>query len=246
MKRLGLALALVLLALPGWADVGFDAATESVRTGTENPYTFDHTPSGTPRGIVLTISHGGTGTDVISNVTYGGVTMTRLQTNNDGAIEVGRSYVYFLGSSIPTGTQTVSAGTNGDTADMHFVAYSLTANDDTESIDADGISGDAANPSVTLQYTGRVAIAIAALYGGGSAPSAFTPNGNCSTVHDHDLGAFYSESIRQTTPGSSDFAIGGTAATDDVAFSAVAIAELAGGGGGCTGTLIALTGAGCK
>lgn len=230
-RLLSFAMLIALAAGNAWCDVAFDAATESVRTATTDPYTFSHAgraqASGGVQGVILTSVHGTSSTDHIVGVTYGGVALTRLQTNTDTATEPGRTDIWFVGAGLTGGTQTVSVDlSSATTDDFHFVALTFTAADDTESIDVDGIDNNVANPSVTLQYGGRVAIAVAALYGGGADPTAFAPNANCSTVHDHDLGAFYSEVIRQTTPGSADFAIGGTSATDDVAYSAAAISEV--------------------
>ena len=206
--------------------VAFDTATEAVRTDTSDPFTFNHTPVGTPRAVIVTAVHGTSSTDHIVGITYGGVAMTRKQRNTDTATEPGASEIWFLGAAIPTGTQTISVDlATATTDDFHFVCITLTAALNCVVVAQNGINDNVADPSVTLLYNARTCIAIAALYGGGAAPTAFTPNANCTTVHDHDLGAFYSEVIRQTTPGSVDFAIGGTSANDDVAYSAIAVSE---------------------
>ncbi len=203
--------------------IAFDAATESVRTGTTDPHTFNHTPVGTPRGVVVSAIHGTSATDHVSTVTYGGVSMQRIVRATDTVTEPGAAELWFLGSGVPTGTQTVSADlTSATTDDIEFVCITFTSSGDTYVIDSDSVSADQANPSVTLQYQGRTAIAVGALYGGGAAPSSFTPNGNCTEVASEDLGAFYAFVLRQTTPGTADFAIGGTSSSDDVAFVALA------------------------
>lgn len=212
----------------GEATVNLDptmlTATESVRTDTSDPYTFNVTPQGLPRGVAITAVHGTSSTDHIAGITYGGVSMTRVQTNTDTATEAGRSDVWFLGEGIPTGTQTVSVDlTSATTDDFQFVCFVLYANGDMQVIDTDGINENVANPSVTLQYSGRSALAVAALYGGGANITDFAPNANCSGLAE-DLGAFYAYGIIQNTAGTTDFAIGGTAVSDDVAFSAAAFA----------------------
>lgn len=200
--------------------------TESVRTGTTDPHTFNVTPQGLPCGIVVTAVHGTSSTDHISSVTYGGVALTRVQRNTDTATEPGAAEIWFLGSgSIPTGTQTVSIDlTSATTDDFQFTCIALYANGQMECIATGGVNEDAANPSVTLAYRGKTALAIGALYGGGAAPTSFTPNANCTTLLEEDLGAFYAEVIAQTTPGTADFAVGGTSVSDDVAFAAAAFA----------------------
>lgn len=204
-----------------------DVVTEDVRTGTTSPHTFSHVGAASGiNGVVLALVHGVSSTDHVSAASYGGVAMTRKQRNVDTATELGAAEIWFLGSGIPQGTQTVSYTPGATTDDFHAVCITLLAARDTETIDNDGISENVANPSVTLQYNGREAMAFAALYGGGADGTAFTPNANCTTLHDHDLGAFYSEIIAQTTAGTADFAIGGTSGTDDVAFAAIAVAEI--------------------
>jgi hypothetical protein len=207
--------------------VSVDAATENVRTGTTSPQTFSHAGAASGvKGVVLAIVHGTSSTDHVTAASYGGVPLVRKQRNVDTATEPGAAELWFLGAGVPQGTQTVSYTPGSTTDDIHAVAITLLGSDDLEVVDQDGIDNNVADPSVTLQYSGRTCMAFGALYGGGAAPSSFTPNANCATVHDHDLGAFYSEIIRQTTPGSADFTIGGTAATDDVAFSAIAVSEV--------------------
>lgn len=207
--------------------VTVDAATENVRTLTTSPQTFAHAGavSGV-KGVVLALVHGVSSTDHVTAASYGGVAMSRPQRNVDTATEPGAAELWFLGTGVPQGTQTVSYTPGSTTDDFHAVAITLLGADDLEVVAQDGISENVLNPSVTLPYGGRTCMAFAALYGGGAAPSSFTPNANCETVHDHDLGAFYSEIIRQIMAGSANFAIGGTAANDDVAFAAIAVSEV--------------------
>jgi hypothetical protein len=207
--------------------VSVDNAIEAVRTGTESPFTWSHAGAASGvKGVVVAIVHGVSTTDHVSAVTYGGASLVRKQRNTDTSTELGASELWFLGASVPQGTQTVSVTCGATTDDLHCVSITLLAADDTEVIDQDGVNENVANPSVTLQYGGRSAMAFAAHYGGGADGGSFSPNANCTTIHDHDLGAFYSEVIRQTTAGTADFAIGGTASSDDVAFAAIAVAEV--------------------
>jgi hypothetical protein len=207
--------------------ITFLNAVEVERTGTTDPQTWTHVPGGTAAAIVVSIVHGTSSTDHVLTVTYGGVSMTRVVRATDTATEPGAAELWFLGSGIPTGNQTVSADlASATTDDIHFVSMSFSAPGDCTAFTSGSINENAANPSVTLTYGGRTAMAVAALYGGGASPASFTPNGNCSAVADFAIAAFYSTVIRQTTAGTADFAIGGTAATDDVAFVALALSEI--------------------
>lgn len=211
--------------------IAFDAASELERTGTSDPAEFTHTPVGTPRGVYVSVVHGTDATDYASTVTYGGVAMTRIVRASDETGEPGAAELWFLGSGIPTGAQTVSVDlTSATTVDIHIVCITVTASADTEVVDFDSTSEDQANPSLTLQYSGRTCLAVGALYDGIAAPANFTENGNCTRVHDRDLGAFVSVVMRQTTPGSADFTIGGTATSQSCAFVAIAASEVQAGG----------------
>jgi len=215
-----------------------DAATEHVRTDTTSPQTFSHVGAASGvKGVVLAICHGVSSTDHVSAASYGGTNLTRIQRNTDTAGEPGAAELWFLGASVPQGTQTVSYTPGSTTDDIQAVAITLLGAADLEVIDQDGISENATDPSVTLQYGGRSAMAFAAAYSGLGAPANWTPNANCTGVHDHDFGVFISKVIRQTTAGTADFAIGGTAALDDVAFAAIAVSEVAGPDIAATGSL---------
>lgn len=207
--------------------VAFDAAVESVRTGTTDPHTWTHTPVGTPRAIVVAVVKGIAAASVVSSVTYGGVAMTLVSEGADAATEPGRAQLFFLGSGIPTGAQTVSVDlTSATTDDIEFVSLSYTAAADCAVESVSSIDGDVANPSVFLPANGKSCIAVCALYSGGANVPVGTLLTGMSRVHDHDLGAFVATVDRQTSPSSSDFTIGYTLATDDVALAALNFAEV--------------------
>ena len=202
---------------------------ENLRTGTTDPWTWSHnTGTTSPEGVVVMICHGTENTDLVVSVTYGGVAMTRIQTNQDTTTEPGRSYIYFLGSGVPTGTQTVSVDlTSATTTDIFGISYTLDGADNLEVVDHGGVDNNAANPSVTLSYGGRTCMAFSILYSGLTDQTSLTTGANCTKDSTTDFsGNFTCAPEHQTTAGSSDFAIGWTAATDDVAYSAIAVSEI--------------------
>src|SRR5688572_6252274 len=98
--------------------------TESVRTATTDPYTFNYTPTSTPRGIVVCAIHSDSDTDHIVSITYGGFQLWRAVTAFDATTEPGRADIWWRGDSIPTGTQTVSVDlSSGTTDDIQFVVF---------------------------------------------------------------------------------------------------------------------------
>lgn len=211
--------------------VSWIISAESVRTGTEDPYTFSVTVDASARGLAVGIAHGGGGGegDLVDAVSIGGVALTRVNTISDAAGEPGRSYLYFVGSGLPaSGSQTVSVGfTSAVGNDVHIVVMQLAGSADLEVVDSDTTSGDLTNVTLTLNYGGRTCISVAAEYFGGPSVPAGTLASGCSVVQNHDHIAFVSEMIRQSTPGTSDFTIGySTQGPDDVAFCAMAISEV--------------------
>ena len=210
--------------------VTFDAVTEDVQAA--DPQTFSHNPVGTPRAVVILAAHNTISTDIIDGpVTYGGAALTRIASNVDAAGEPGRAYAYFLGSSIPTDDPaTVSIGRNQSTQSMVAYCVTFTAAADTEVIDFDGIDGgDPANPSVTLNFGGRSAVSVGIEHSGINLPSNITENGDMTRLGDHDYGNQVVVASRLTTAQTSDHAFGYTSSAEDVALTALAIAEVATG-----------------
>ncbi len=223
-----------------------DAATENKRVDTTSPLTFSHAGAASGvKGVLVALVHGASSTDHISAVSYGGVALgaDHVIRAVDTAGEAGAAEIWFLGAGVPQGTQTVSYTPDATTDDIHCVVITLLGDADLEIIDSDSLSGDQADPSVTLQNTtkaGASAMAFAALYGGGLNAGSFTPNGNCTGVFSEGFGAYYSYVLRQTTAqtDAADFAIGGTAASDDVALVAVSVAETSSGASAVPPTLL--------
>jgi len=106
--------------------VAFDAVSES-HTGTtasasEASFSWTHSPVGTPRGVVVFVFIIAADADYVTSVTYGGTAMTENPTFAfDSADEPGRTYAFSLGSSVPTGNQTVVVGAG-------FLAVTFKAN----------------------------------------------------------------------------------------------------------------------
>ncbi len=208
--------------------VVFDAATENVQAA--DPQNFTHTPSGTPRGVLVFIAHATTASDIVSGVTYGGVTMSRVAFGDDASGEAGAGYLYFLGASIPTGAQTVSINRTEGTTSVWACAVTVTAAADTEVVDSDNSQqGDTniANPSVTLQHGGRDCLDFFGGYNGVNAPSSITDAAGQTRMHDHDFGSQSAVASRKNASSTSDTTLSYTIAANSLAMIGVAIAEVA-------------------
>lgn len=205
--------------------VTVDVVTENVQAA--DPQTFSHAGGGSPEGVLLLIAHNSISTDIIDGpVTYGGTAMTRVRSDADTAGEPGRSYIYFLGSSVPTGTQTVSIGRTQATQTMVVYCVTLNGNGNLEVIDNDGIAGgDPANPQVTLQFSSREAMSFGVIHSGLNLPANLAELGDQTRLGDHDYGNQIVVASRLTTAQTSDDTFGYTSSAEDVAFSACAVAE---------------------
>lgn len=202
------------------------AATEFATFTTTSPATVSHDPGAVARGIVVEIDHGTDSADLITAVTYGGVLMQRKITALDSAGEPGRSYLYFLGKGIPSGAQTVSITHTATATVKHATVASMTAPGDTQVVASGVDQADQSNPAVALDSGTALALRYGVIYSGLDAVASLTPTAGITAIHDHDFGTFVSRFDRQTSGGSGSFSLGYTAASDDVAMCAVAIASI--------------------
>jgi hypothetical protein len=206
--------------------IAFDDWWDNNRTGTGTTQSWSHTPLGTPRAVVVAVTHGASSTEHVSSVTYGGVAMTPVVSAADTGGEPGRTSLFFLGSGVPTGTQTVLVTySTGTTDDTHATSVTFTAALDCEVIDFDVVEGDATNPSITLQAGGRQNSVFSSLYAGGDSLGLVTDGTGTTRDTSSDQGSWGSLTGHRTTPGTTDFTYQWTMASDDVAMAALMIAE---------------------
>jgi hypothetical protein len=211
--------------------VAHDAVSEDP-TGTSasaaNPQTWTHTPSGTPKGVlVFTISaFGGGSTDGVSGCTYGGVAMTEVAVAHDTASEPAHTRVFFLGASIPTGAQTVSVSKSAG-CNTWCVAITVTAAGDTETTGSVLLQEDGtlAQQSVDDGSPGTNSMRYAGGFWGASAIPGL--GANSTTVHDIDVGTSTARVVRETTAGQGSRLVGFTdAGSEDRAIVHIAIKEV--------------------
>ena len=139
--------------VPSSSQIAFDAVSNS-GSSVADPIEWTHTPVGTPRGVFVGIAvNSGSGQDTIVSVTYGGTAMTRVGRAVHSTGETGQAYMYFLGSNIPTGAQTVSIDVNNTTLSKWGMCVTVTAGADTQLAGTTGFAtttGILENPEVTV------------------------------------------------------------------------------------------------
>jgi hypothetical protein len=214
--------------------VAFDAITNSTLTS------FTHTPVGTPRGVLIFFTDDTTLADRVSDPTYGGVACTEVTLSpltNDGT-DNHVIHAFFLGSSIPTGAQTVAYTASAGTQRIGCITYTAAA--DTEVKDTSTIAETTpgtGDRTVTLSLGGAAAACALAFGTDFGATSSFAPLADWTAQRESDEGTnctgLYTYDIVGTTDVTAGVAFG--ANSGELACLAVAIGEVAAGGGSAVG-----------
>lgn len=213
--------------------VALDVASESHTGSTtasnlQASFSWLHTPVGTPRGVtVFVISVSSLGD--ITSVTYGGVALSQVAFAADTNTEQAETWAFHLGSSIPTGPQTIVVNTNSLGSNVYAVAFTVTAAKDTE-IYVPGIvllqeDGTLAEQNVDDGSTGVNSLRLA---GGFTGINTAVSAGSHSTAGpDFDFGIDVAQTVSETTPGQGSRPVGFSSGTsDDRAFIHLAVREV--------------------
>ena len=216
--------------------IAFDASATASEVADDSPASspleWTHTPVGTPRAVVVHLPCGGVNTNVaITSVTYGGGAMTQVSGSpvNKATGEPGSMSAWFLGTSIPTGAQTVSVAYTVVAAGPTLVGTSITytADDDCSIVDVDvTITSDSLeNPSCTLSLGGATCACSMGFNSGQNATTGIAPLANWTSrsedaANNKTHGVYTYDII-----GSTDVTAGWTQTAEDALAIAIAIRE---------------------
>ncbi len=214
--------------------VAHSAASESHTgaTGSSNQAAFSwtHTQTGTPQGVVVFVSTFVSNADLITSVTYGGVALTRLAGGLalDNAGETGRLDTFFLGAGLGTGNQTITVNRTNNATVMYAAAATVTAGANT-AVPTQTIvllQGDGTLAAQTVDDTspGQNSVRYAGTYSGLNTPP--TAGTGSTLLNSIDIGNYGAALVRETTAGQGARNVGFTGATDDRAAVHLAIREL--------------------
>ena len=201
--------------------IAHDAATES-HTGTTgwttspNPFTFNHTPVGTPRGVLLFCFVNANESAAFPSASYGGVAMSAIVGGEavDSSGEPGRCKTFFLGSGILTGTRTVSITHNASSGVKYAVVMTMTAAANTTQVGTIVLfQSDGTLTEQNVNSGTQVAIRYAGINSGLSAEPNAGPNS--TVVHGIDFGSRTNRVVRETTVGAGNRPVGFTTSTSD-------------------------------
>lgn len=211
--------------------VAYDAS--SYIGNQSNNFNFNHTPVGTPKGVLVFVNNIDTGdfSDNNSAVTYGGVSMTAVTGGfaQDTVGEPCAIKTWFLGSSIPTGLQSVAVSTTGGLT-MSACCITVTADVDTEYTGVFKLEEDTtlSEQNIDDGSPGTNSVRFAGISSGrNTPPSAGT---NSTVVQSDDYGVTTVSYVRETTAGQGSRPVGWSdGVLDDCAAVFLAIREISAG-----------------
>lgn len=208
--------------------IALDTATNTA-AGTGN---LSWTHTGASSGVcgALVFVTGISSTDIVSTVTYGGVTMTQL-TGSPNLLttgELGAVSAWFL-KNPAQGNQTVSITVTGSVSKRPVCITvkdtAATVTTWVNDVDATINSTSSANPSVTLSLNSQTSFCCIAFVSGQNAVSGISPLSSWTSQLEHDFGNQTAGYYTYDTIGSSDVSAGWTQTAEDAVAIAVALAE---------------------
>lgn len=215
--------------------VTFDASSES-HTGTtsstnEASFSWTHTPAGTPKGATVYVVGAGDATDIISSVTYGGTAVPAVTGGlaQDTVGEPGFCKVFHLGSSVPTGAQSVVVNRTNNATEVWACCVTVTAGGDTSYTGVAVEENDQIPTEEDIDdgSPGGPSLRLAGGHAGMSGISNPEEIGaNSTLLHDIDYGSYNAVVVRETTTGQGARPVGlDKPWSDDLAFVYLAIIE---------------------
>lgn len=237
--------------------IAFDASSES-HTGTtgstsEASFSWTHTPADTPKGVLIFTFVNANADDAVS-ITYGGVNVPVVKDSGNNDVravdttgEPGDCKAWFLGSGVPTGSQTVTVTRNNNSNVMYAVAITVTSSQDSAVHTGTGgivlIQGDTAliEQAVTDGSSGTGnSMRFAAVNSGCDqfSTTPIKPDGitlapydvDSTWVHGIDFVTRVCGVVRETTAGTGSRSVGFLSPTEDTAAVHLAIKDIVAGG----------------
>lgn len=182
-------------------------------------FSWTHTTSTDPQGVLVFVFQGVSATDAASSVTYGGVNVPSVSGGRatDTTTEPGSVEAFYLGSGVPTtNNPTIQVNRTNNTTTMWAVCVTVTAGADTETAGVVLLQNDGTIPQQSVNdgsVSGTNSVRYAGAYYGGASPA---PAGAASTLlHSDDAGAYGWSAVRETTAGQGARSVGFNATTSD-------------------------------
>ena len=210
--------------------VAHSASSES-HTGTtgsvnQTSFSWTHTQTGTPQGVLVFVHCLNSPTNTTNSVTYGGVSVPATSfVAADTAGELGRTHLYFVGTGLGSGNQTITVNRTNNGVIMYATAATVTADTRTDLTGFVQLTGDGTltEQSVNDGSPGTNSLRYAGSFSGLNAPP--TAGANSTLLHSIDIGNQSCALVRETTAGQGARLVGLSGANDDRAVVHIAVRE---------------------
>lgn len=214
--------------------VSHDAVSEShsgsLGNANDDQFSWTHTPSGTPRGVLVFIRCNNA-SDPVTAVSYGGQALSKPSGSYavDPSGEPCSIQAWFLGSGIPTGAQSVVVDRTNNAVNVYGMAITQQASANTE-VYTPGIVVLEENQALTEQNVDDGSPGTNSMRYGGVSSGVASPtsiNGpNSTTLITIDFGDTIAACCRENSAGQGSRPVGFDLATDDTAFVGLAVREI--------------------
>lgn len=205
-----------------------ESHTGSTGSANQTSFSWTHTQTGTPRGVLVFVHVTNSSTDTVTGVTYGTVALTRIPGGAaiDAAGEPIRADLFFAGKGLPAGNQTVTVSRNNNGNIMYATVATVTAATDTNVTGIVLLQGDGTltQQNVDDGSPGANSVRYAGATSGLNAPP--TAGANSTLLQSIDVGNQSCALVRETTAGQGSRPVGFSTASDDRAAIHVAVREL--------------------
>ncbi len=189
--------------------IAYDAASNPT-AGTGN-LTWNHTPVGTPKGVLVFVV-AANGIDEVTGVTYGGVSMSEVALSPllKATAFAMAAHAFFLGSSVPTGVQEVVVTVSSGAAIRQALCYTVTSTQDSAVQNtATFLVESTANPSTSLALSSvECWVAEGCLSAVNQIADIAPEPGWASNLEDNSFTGLTGVWYRYNTVGTSDVTIG--------------------------------------
>lgn len=213
--------------------VAHSSASES-HTGTtasvnEASFSWTHTQTGTPQGVVVFVHEMSIGTAGVTGATYGGKRLYKLGAAFDNLGEPGRTTAYFRCNDLPSGNQSIVVTRSAASAEeVYASAITVTASRIVGITAYAEAQADQALTEKSLDdgYSGSLgtnSMRYAAVFSGLNAPPA--AGANSTLLTSFDTGNQTAAMVRETTAGKGARLVGFSGASDDVALISLCLRE---------------------
>lgn len=208
----------------------------------DNSATFSNSFSVTiaagTRGVLVLVSASNS-SGAVTGVTVGGVACTQVNlsplTTASGELASWKLSGWLLGSSVPTGSQTVAISGTSTNGNVLVGVFRVTASADVEHVTSATVSNTSlANPSATLSLGGRTCFCAQVWLSGHDAVTSTTQLTSWTSRNETDVGTLVGGFYSYDTVASADVTAGWTQTAEDALMLAVAISEVVAAGGGAT------------